>query len=279
MRAAGFQFSGVSDPGSPSNLKVRISVDTSPSSIYIPRGMLSEKPWKPLLVVRLLAGLFFSMLLGVLIVTGYQDKDAPQHQNDLFIFVVGVFSFHGVGLVLVDVFLRLHQISWSEAFGFKDSRLGRTLLLGILVAIVMLPISWSLMELSSKILRLFQVAVEPQQAVKVLQSARTITELACHGIAAILIAPVVEELVFRGILYPAIKQRGFHKLALWGTSIFFALTHGSLPILLPLTVLAIFLTFLYETTNNLLAPIVAHSFFNAINFFAMLYQLRQQGVI
>jgi membrane protease YdiL (CAAX protease family) len=100
-----------------------------------------------------------------------------------------------------------------------------------------------------------------------------------HGIAAILLAPFVEEVVFRGILYPSIKQSGFHRLALWGTSFFFALTHSNLMILLPLTLLAIVLTLLYETTNNLIAPIVTHSLFNAANYAYLLFQKYQQGLL
>lgn len=218
------------------------------------------------------------MLLGVLIVSGYDSlaKEAGQRQKDLFLFAVGVFCFHGVGLVLVDVFVRQHGTTWREAFGFGAPRSGRAVALAMIVGIVMLPIAWSLMELSARVLGLFQVPVEQQQAVKVLQSAKSSMDFLYHGIAAILIAPFVEELVFRGILYPAIKQAGHRKLALWGTSMFFALTHGNLMIFVPLTVLAIILTFLYETTNNLLAPIVTHSFFNAANFGFLLWQ-RQQG--
>jgi membrane protease YdiL (CAAX protease family) len=230
-------------------------------------------------VLRLLTGLFSSMLLGVLIVSGYESlaKEAGQRQKDLFLFVVGVFSFHGVGLVLVDVFVRQHRTTWREAFGFGEPRWGRALALALIVGIVILPIAWSLMEVSAKVLSLFDMPVEQQQAVKVLQSAKNNMDFLYHGVAAILIAPFVEELVFRGILYPAIKGAGFRKLALWGTSMFFALTHGNLMIFVPLTVLAIILTFLYETTNNLLAPIVTHSFFNAANFAYLLWQRHQGG--
>jgi membrane protease YdiL (CAAX protease family) len=41
---------------------------------------------------------------------------------------------------------------------------------------------------------------------------------------------------------------------------------------LPLFVLALVLTVLYEKTNNLLAPIAAHSAFNAVNFAMLLLQ-------
>jgi membrane protease YdiL (CAAX protease family) len=87
----------------------------------------------------------------------------------------------------------------------------------------------------------------------------------------------VEELVFRGVIYPAIKQRGYPSLALWGTSLFFAFSHNNMMIFLPLTVLAIILTFLYETTRNLLAPILTHSLFNAVNFSFLVWQRHQQG--
>ena len=243
--------------------------------------MLSEKPWKADLVVRLLAGLFSSMLLGVLIVNGYESiaSEAGKRHRDLLVFVVGLFSFHGVGLVLVNVFLRQHGLTWSQAFGFKEPRVARTIFLAVITVIVMLPITLSLTEVSGKILRLFNVPVEPQQAVKMMRVATSHAELLLHGIATILLAPFVEETVFRGILYPAIKQRGYHKLALWGTSFFFALTHSNVVILLPLTVLAIILTFLYETTNNLLAPIVAHGLFNAANYAYLLFQKYQEGML
>ena len=234
--------------------------------------MLPDKPWRPELVLRLMAGLFASMLLGVIIVDGYSGgAEAARNNPDFFIFLVGVFSFHGVGLVLVDVFLRQHKIGWKEAFGFNQPRLGRTIFMAHMVGVLMLPIAWSLSGLSSQILEFFRLPAEKQQAVKALENAaNTPITLFYQGMAAILIAPFVEELVFRGILYPAIKQQGFHKLALWGTSLFFALIHGNLMIFVPLTVLAIFLTFLYETTNNLLAPIITHAFFNAVNFFTLI---------
>jgi membrane protease YdiL (CAAX protease family) len=43
-------------------------------------------------------------------------------------------------------------------------------------------------------------------------------------------------------------------------------------IFLSLTVLAVILTLLYETTDNLLAPILTHSLFNLANFFWLVFQ-------
>jgi uncharacterized protein len=87
----------------------------------------------------------------------------------------------------------------------------------------------------------------------------------------VVLAPVAEEFIFRGILYPFVKQLNFPKLALFGTSFLFALIHADKAIFIPLFVLALALTWLYEKTGNLLAPIVAHSLFNAANLVILFY--------
>ena len=97
------------------------------------------------------------------------------------------------------------------------------------------------------------------------------------GASAVLLVPVAEEVLFRGNLYPAIKQAGFFRLALWGTSLLFALVHANVVIFVPLTVLALILTALYERTNNLLAPITAHAMFNALNFLTVFLQEKIGG--
>jgi len=241
--------------------------------------MLSEKPWKPDRVVWLLAGFFSTMLLASMVVVGYREISQDTVTNQLVVFLVGIFTFHGVTLVLVNIFLGQHNISWSQAFGFREPRLGRTIFLGALVSILLLPVALSLSELSSHLLKYIGMAADPQQAVQMMRQSTSMVQLIIQGIAAVAFAPVVEELVFRGILYPAVKRNGHPKFALWGVSFFFALTHSNLTVILPLTVLAIILTFLYETTRNLLAPIIAHSLFNAANFAFLVFQRYQEGAL
>jgi uncharacterized protein len=84
-------------------------------------------------------------------------------------------------------------------------------------------------------------------------------------------APLVEEALFRGILYPAIKQSGWPRLALWGSSTLFALVHFNMVTFLPLLVFALVLVYLYETFQNLLVPIVTHAVFNAVNFLTIIF--------
>src|SRR5439155_16515048 len=116
---------------------------------------------------------------------------------------------------------------------------------------------------------------QEQQAVHALRVANTWSNRLVLAVLALVLAPVVEETFFRGMLYPAIKQAGFRRLALWGVSLLFACVHSNAVSFVPLLVLAILLTALYERTGNLLAPISAHALFNGLNF-VLLYLFERQ---
>ncbi|MEK7685010.1 MAG: CPBP family intramembrane glutamic endopeptidase [Verrucomicrobiota bacterium] len=231
--------------------------------------MLSAKPWKPDLVLRLLLGMFASISLGIIIVHGLESDEIGLggESSKWLTFIVGTLSFHGMSFVLINIFLREHEIGWAAAFGFNAPRLGRALLLAAIVGFAVLPIAASLNHLSMQVLHWLEIKAELQQAVQTLQTTVSLSQKLYFGIVAICVAPAVEELLFRGILYPTIKQRGYKRFALWSTSLFFAAIHANLMTFVPLTFLALILTLLYETTDNILAPVLAHSLFNAANFF------------
>jgi len=238
--------------------------------------MLSPKPWQPDRVIWLLAAFLASGSLGMLVVQGYQSalsKEDTKAPLNMFVMLAGTLTYQGVALVLVGVFLRIHQIGWRDAFGLNSPRTGRTVLLAIFTCILILPIAWKLGDLSKTLLEHLGFHPETQTSVQALQTAVSKTQQIYFGIIAIVMAPIVEEIMFRGILYPTIKQFGFRKTALWGTSMFFALTHVNAMTFVPLTFMAVILTFLYETTDNLLAPIIAHSLFNAANFIWLLHEM------
>jgi membrane protease YdiL (CAAX protease family) len=235
--------------------------------------MLSEKPWPPDQVLQLLVRVFASMLIGMLLIGWLSSTNwLGAVQQKVVTLAIGTLSFHGIALLLTHAFLREQGMGWETAFGLLSPRLGRAMLLAVMVGIAVLPIAWTLGQLSAKMMDSFNVQPVVQGPVQMLQSSSSPGMKAAIGLVAIVVAPFVEELVFRGLIYPTLKQNGFPRLALWGTSILFATVHGNLMILLPLTFLAVILTLLYEATDNLLAPIVAHSLFNCVNFFWVIAQ-------
>lgn len=80
--------------------------------------------------------------------------------------------------------------------------------------------------------------------------------------AALTLAPVAEELLFRGILFPALLKGRPYAMAALLTSLYFALVHFHAPSLLPLTALGLAFAAGYAATGSILTPIVMHALFN-----------------
>jgi len=229
--------------------------------------VLTEKRWQIESVLHLFLALALGLLLAGLVLPWAAPPDDPLYAAQRFwFFTLNTSLFHLLALCAVGAFLHYERLHWSEAFGLRSPGFVKATVLALLIATLALPASWLLIAAISSLMR--AVAVEPvtQQAVQTLQQSHTWEQRAMFGIVAVLLAPVVEELLFRGILYPTIKQAGFPHTALWGTSLFFAFTHANLLTFLPLACLAMALVWLYERTNNLVAPIIAHAAFNAANF-------------
>lgn len=234
--------------------------------------VMSRKGWALENIKKRLAMLLGCFYAGLLLGAWAQQMasaDRPEVPSSGQM-VITVLSFQGAALVFIALFLREHRAGWAEAFGFHN-RWPRAVLAGIVAACVFLPIGFRLQQLSGQLIgRFSHMKLEEQLPVQTLRGAVSWGDRFILGVVTILLVPVAEEMLFRGILYPWIKRIGFPRLAVWGTALAFAAMHLNLETLLPLFVLALALIALYEWTDNLLAPISAHALFNALNF-ALVY--------
>ena len=89
----------------------------------------------------------------------------------------------------------------------------------------------------------------------------------------VVVAPLVEELLFRGILYRNLATRFGPVLAAIVSGVFFGVIHMNWAGLLPLSALGIALALLYERTGNLWSSILLHAVFNAGQITALLIAL------
>lgn len=226
-----------------------------------------RKPWiLPNAMPRV--GAFLLFLYAAIFLAAWAQKNAGPTGQSVSQMIIAGLSFQGAALILIAHFVREHGLSWREAFGLANN-FGQAIMLGALLAFVFLPVGMGLQWLSAQVmihLPSLQLKPQEQEAVQTLQMAVTWFNRLALAAVTIVLAPVAEEMLFRGILYPWIKQAGFPRLALWGTAILFAAIHLNLVTFVPLTVLALGLTLLYERTDNLSAPIAAHALFNAMNF-------------
>ncbi len=237
--------------------------------------MLSEKPWQPDAVLLLIAGLLLSLAASAVVSQGLLHLSPGLGKADrTFVqMVAGTLTGQGAALVLIHFFARWHRMSWRELLGLDRPGWRRAVGWGLLTGVFVVPSALLLNNLSVEVLqRVFHIAQpERQMPVVVLEQTTGAFERVWIGFAAIVLAPVVEEILFRGILYPVLKQWGRPLFALALSSLLFAASHVNLMTFVPLVFLAVVLTWLYEKTDTLAAPITTHAFFNAVNFFLLIY--------
>ncbi len=212
---------------------------------------------------------------GTIALGGVVAKVAGPMGPSLAQMVIAALSIQGAALVWAVAFVHEHGVTWTEAFGL-NRRPGRAVLAGLIVICIFLPVGYFVQLGSVRVIEFVAgrwprlgLKVEPQEAVQTAQLAVTLTQRVILAVITLGVAPVAEEVVFRGIMYPWLKRAGFPRVALWGTVLLFAFAHFYLAGFVPLALLALVLTVLYEYSDNLLAPIAAHALFNGYTLFRL----------
>ena len=94
----------------------------------------------------------------------------------------------------------------------------------------------------------------------------------------VVVAPIVEESVFRGIMLPSLRAQWGDRIAVLGTAFVFAAMHLNLFSFLPIFAIAVLLGRLFLDSKSLWVPIVCHAAFNGIGVFFLL-ALRARGLM
>jgi membrane protease YdiL (CAAX protease family) len=235
--------------------------------------MLSKKPWRAEVVLLFCAAQAFCLFSGMTLAALLQKWGVPGFKNsdDMGNPLLATLSFQGATWILIPIFLRLHGVKFRDIFGLKKECVWPVLGLVLAVVVLALLVAAVLEPASVFVLQKVGWKAHPEEAVTLVTGAKAFWMRLYLDFFAVVLAPVAEEFIFRGVLYPVVKQLGYPRLALIGVSALFALIHLDAAIALPLFFLALGLAWLYERTDTLLAPIAAHSLFNAANLVLLAY--------
>ena len=181
--------------------------------------------------------------------------------------VTGALVYAGILLFLVGLLL-YRNVNVVEAFGFDRGTFGRCLARALLFLVAAYPL---LMLVQAMVYGVAGGDMAPQEVVEFLQNAETPRDRMAVVVMAIIVAPVAEEVIFRGYLYPVAKRFGGATAALMVTSVLFAFLHGHAASIPALTMLAVCLGLAYEKTGSLLVPMIMHAVFNAVSVGAILF--------
>jgi membrane protease YdiL (CAAX protease family) len=153
---------------------------------------------------------------------------------------------------------------WSE---LRDGAVFGLILYGVVGLVVVIPVSW-LVEAMSR-----EEVTTPAPFPSSLPS----TGVALSILFALIVAPVAEELFFRGILFRALRDHNGPSIAVAGSAGAFGVVHyvpgspiGIVVVVTATAAMGVGLAVQYGRRRNLLAPLVAHVAFNALGLVTLL---------
>jgi hypothetical protein len=93
--------------------------------------------------------------------------------------------------------------------------------------------------------------------------------VAITGIVVVFVAPIAEEIFFRGFLIGGIARRWSLIPAVVVSAAVFAAIHVDVGSLIPFAIIGVIFAFIYLRSGNLLSSVVAHTLFNTIAFLGL----------
>ncbi|MCA1569248.1 MAG: CPBP family intramembrane metalloprotease [Chloroflexi bacterium] len=182
----------------------------------------------------------------------------------------GELSFVGAAVLLVATQLALLLVSWFLVFrpgalAALPSLPGRDPGGAIRTGLGWGVVAWFGATLASAgvvwVLERLGLDAQPQAAARAIQMVEPWLVI----LAVVILAPIAEEVFFRGVVFNAWLREGGRRWAFIGSSVLFAAIHISVVALLPIFLLGLALAWIYQRTGNLLAPITMHATTNGIS--------------
>jgi membrane protease YdiL (CAAX protease family) len=172
-----------------------------------------------------------------------------------------------LGPILIS--FRARGIRVGQLFGFDRLPILRAVVWGVGLLFTALPLVFGTSEIVTQWLR-DRSAQDSQEIIQIFRDSTQPGQRVSIILLAVVIAPIAEELVFRGYLYTVMKRFFGSLPSLVFTAVLFGLVHVNVPALVPLFVLACTFTIAYEVTGSLFVPMAMHALFNALNLVAVL---------
>ena len=140
--------------------------------------------------------------------------------------------------------------------------------------LAVLPILWFVSFAWQILLTALGHAPDFQAAIHLFLETDDPLRRASFVVFAVVVAPIAEEALFRGILLPLLVRRFGAAIGLGLVALGFAALHGDAGSFPGLAVLSVALSLAYARTGTILVPMAMHALFNAANLALILALLR-----
>ena len=237
-----------------------------PVSQHHATEVLRERSWsggETLLLLGTFMG--FSLLIPLLprMIPGRDDMPG------LPLFAMVVFAFSQITVLLL--ISRHRQQPWAADFGMGRRKIVM-LVLSLLIYLASVPVLGMASFVYQRLLvELFGMEVDIQSIARLITESTSWIK-AGYVLLAVAGAPLYEELIFRGVLFPFLVRRIGLLRALLLVSAVFAVLHFHIPTLVPLFLLSVILCLAYWRTASLWTCIGIHAMFNGMTILVLAFQ-------
>ena len=212
---------------------------------------------KDLLGVAGIFGIFYLFSMANIMAT--ESEEEMKLTVDGMVFSMGFQVFMAVGVTAI-MAPRVPPVAW---LGLKWGQWPLVIAIAPVTVLCMWALFAGLYQIGYMDL-MDKLGVEKvQESVTMFQTEQNPVLIGMMALAAGLFAPVCEEVVFRGYLYPVAKKFSGPWVAALCSALVFSAAHGSMAALFPLFIFGLVLVALYEWTGSIWAPISVHFLFNA----------------
>jgi membrane protease YdiL (CAAX protease family) len=220
---------------------------------------LTVRSWSALEGLLALGALLLLVALGLALGFLLQGADAARAV------LAQSLVLDGLGLLLLDAYLRRTGRTWGSAFGLSRQLAPSGLRSAFFGYLALMPLLVTSALVYHVLLVAFGYTPTLQDVALLLSEPSGPVTAVLLAFFAVVLAPVFEECLFRGIGLPLLTRHLGIGPAILLTSLAFAAIHAHLPSLVPLTVVAVGFSVGYLYSGSLWVPIAMHALFNAVN--------------
>ena len=176
-----------------------------------------------------------------------------------------------IAIAAVFYFVLNEKKQHITSLGLTAKRFFLNVKYGVYAYIGLVPVLASVMLLSMWLFELFNIPVEPQPILVILQREKHIPTLIYMGFFTALLGPVLEEVFFRGFAYSVFRKRFGVFSGIILSAAFFASVHANLASLFPIFCLGLLLAYIYEKTGSLVSSVTVHVIHNSVTFAFLIF--------
>lgn len=222
--------------------------------------MTEKPPWGFVDIILVFLGIYCTSFIFYFLTLEFPTLKAGFGLGEpgyfLFAYLIQVLTT--IGLVYLFAVV-LSRGSWSD-LGVRRSGWRNFLQYGVLGGVLLIV----LITLLGVVIQHFQPELPPQHYEEILRTAGNLAVGLMIIFAGAVLAPLSEELFYRGMIYPVFRG----KLGpVWGavlTGLVFGAVHGDAWRAVPLAIGGAILCYFYEKSGSILVPALAHGIWNGL---------------